>query len=187
MSARNVFCISFMGVVAGLIALAQQPTGVAQQVFEVSGQVDRVDRVGRNITIKTGGTVPTSIYVGPDLAIFDQLNSGDVVIVRYYDAYIVELTPGSRMKPIENTTSEAQKNVQRPDVNVLNQMRLVVTIDAIDRATSTVTYHGADNRRVFRVVQHAQLLDNVKPGDVVTITYTRAQAVAITKKPGENR
>ena len=39
------------------------------------------------------------------------------------------------------------------------------------------------NRRVFRVVSDRHLMEGVKPGDVVTITFTRAQAVAITKAP----
>jgi hypothetical protein len=34
---------------------------------------------------------------------------------------------------------------------------------------------------VFRVVRDRRLLEGVTVGDVVTITYTRAQAVGITK------
>jgi hypothetical protein len=48
-------------------------------------------------------------------------------------------------------------------------------------ATASVTYHGFDNRRVFRVVQDRKLLDGLKVGDVVTITYTRAQAMSIAR------
>ena len=165
-----------------LLALVPQPAGVTQQVFEVAGQVDRIDRVGRTITLKSTGVVDAPIYAGPNLPIFDQLSSGDFVTVRYYDSYIVEVTPGERMKPLENTTADAQKMVDRPDASVLQQTRLVVTIDSIDRETGAVTYHGFDNRRVLRVVQHPELLDGLAPGNVVTITFTRAQAVAITKQ-----
>jgi hypothetical protein len=86
------------------------------------------------------------------------------------------------MGPLQDTTATAKGAVKRPDADVVQQVRLVVTIDAIDRATQSVTYHGADNRRVFRVVQYPQLLDGVKVGDVVTLTYTRARAVSIEKK-----
>ena len=99
-----------MVIVLIALFLAQQPTGVIQQVFETSGQVDRIDRVGRNISITSAGVVSAPIYVGPDMPIFDQLNSGDVVTVRFYDAVIVEVTPGERMKPLEDTTSDAQKS-----------------------------------------------------------------------------
>lgn len=87
------------------------------------------------------------------------------------------------MKPIEDTTSDARKMVERADASILQQSRLVVTIDSLDAEKGTVTYHGFDNRRVFRVVSDRRLMEGVKPGDVVTITFTRAQAVAITKAP----
>jgi hypothetical protein len=165
------------------LAFAQQPTGVAGQVFEMSGEVDRIDRAGRLITIRSAGTIQAPIYAGPDLPIFDELRSGDVVTIKYYDSILVEVTPGERMKPLENTTEEAKRNYTRPDASVMQQLKLVVTIDAIDRAKGMVTYHGFDNRRVVRAVINPSLLDNAKVGDVVTITYTRAQAVGITKTP----
>jgi hypothetical protein len=171
-----------MLVIVLALVLGQQPTGVAQQVFEVVGQVDRVDRAGRLVTITSADPLLGPIYFGPDLPILDQLARGDLVVVRYYDAYIVEVTPNANMRAPENTTDAAKDAVKRPDAEVLQQLRLVVTIDAVDPKTQSVTYHGGDNRRVFRVVQHPQLLTGVKVGDVVTITYTRARAVQVEKK-----
>jgi hypothetical protein len=164
------------------LALAQQPTGIVQQVHEISGQVDRIDRGGRTINIvSTDGVMQAPIYAGPDLPIFDQLARGDIVVIRYYDAYIVEVTPDARIGPLQDTTADAQKNVTRPDAGVTQQLKLVVTIDAVDVAKGMVTYHGVDNRRVLRAVQDRRLIEHVKVGDVVTITYTRARAVAIQK------
>jgi hypothetical protein len=165
------------------LTLSQQPTGVAQQVFELSGIVDQMDRSGRVVTIKSADGLYTPIYVGPELPIFDQLAHGDRITVRVYDSYIVEATPGARMKPLEDTTKEVQEKLNRPDADVLQQLRLVVTIDEIDRSNNTVTYHGADNRRVMRAVQNPRLLEGLKVGDLVTITYTRARAAAIEKRP----
>jgi hypothetical protein len=166
-----------------MLIMIQQPPGVAQQVFEVIGQVEQIDRTGRLVTITAApGVAQAPIWVGPDLPIFDQIERGDLVVVRYYDAYVVQVTPGAKMGPLQDTTATAKGAVKRPDADVVQQVRLVVTIDAIDRATQSVTYHGADNRRVFRVVQYPQLLDGVKVGDVVTLTYTRARAVSIEKK-----
>jgi hypothetical protein len=162
-------------------ALVQQPNAVVQQVYEISGPIERVDRVGRTITILSAGVVQAPIYAGPDLPIFDQLRRGDVVVIRYYDAYIVEVTPNARLAPLKDTTAEAQQEHDRDDAGVTQQLKLVVTIDAIDTAKGMVTYHGNDNRRVLRAVQQRQLIDHVKVGDVVTITYTRARAAAIHK------
>jgi hypothetical protein len=170
-----------MTAIAIVLALAQAPTGIVQPVFEMSGQVDRIDRAGRTITIRSAGVVQTPIYAGPDMPVFDTLASGDTVTIRYYDAYIVAVTPGERLKPLENTTAEATEKLNRPDAAVIEQTRLVVTIDAVDAATGMVTYHGFDNRRVLRAVQRRELLEGIRVGDVVTITHTRARAVGITK------
>lgn len=159
-----------------------QPRGVAQEVITVTGQVEEIDRVGREVTIRTGNTLQAPIYAGPDMPIFDQLTRGDLVAIRYYDALVVEITPGARMQPPVDTTEQARQKVDRPDLLVLQQLTLVVTIDTIDPDTGMVTYHDVTNRRVQRLVQQRQLLEGVKPGDVVTIRQSRAQAVAIEKK-----
>jgi Cu/Ag efflux protein CusF len=165
-----------------MLSLTQEPIGVTQQVFELSGEVDRIDRAGRMLTIRAAGTITVPIYAGPDMPIFDQLAAGDFVVIRYYDSVIVEFTPGERMKALEDTTPAAQQQLNRDDASVLSQTRLVVTIDEVDQRAGSVTYHGVDNRRVMRVVRDRRLLEGVKPGDVVTITFTRAQAASITKR-----
>ena len=125
-----------------LLALSQEPASISRQVFEVSGKVDRVNRGARTITILSADGASTPIYAGPDLAIFDGLNTGDFVVVRYYDSYIVELTPGKRMGPPELVTGAALEELKTDDARVLQQTRLVVTIDAVDVAAASVTYHG---------------------------------------------
>ena len=148
----------------------------------MAGEVEEVDRTGRTVTIRSGNTIQAPIYAGPDMPIFDQLARGDRVTIRYYDALIVELTPGARMEPMKDTTADAQQKVVRPDAAVLQQVSLVVTIDSIDQSTGMVTYHDVSNRRVQRLVQHRNLLEGLKAGDVVTIRQTRAQAAAIEKR-----
>ena len=166
-----------------LLALAQDPAGVTRQVFEASGRVDRVNRSARTITVLRLGTVSEPIYVGPDLAVFDQLKRGDFVIVRFYDSYTVEPTPGKRMGPPEMVTGAELEALKTDDARVMQRTRIIVTIDAIEMATGSVTYHGSDNRRVFRVVQDRKLLEGLSVGDVVTITHTRAQAVSVDRVP----
>ena len=166
-----------------LLALAQDPANVTRQVFEVSGKVDRVNRSARTITVVRIGTVSEPIYVGPDFAVFDQLKRGDFVVVRFYDSYTVERTPGKKMGPPEMVTGAELEALKTDDARVMQQTRITVTIDAIEMATGSVTYHGSDNRRVFRIVQDRKLLEGLSVGDVVTITHTRAQAVSVDRVP----
>lgn len=170
-----------------LLALAQAPSpapaGVTRQIFELSGRVDRVNRSARTITITRMGTASEPIYVGPDLPVFDGLKKGDLVMVRYYDSYEVEKTPGKKMGPPETADGVALDSLKTDDARVSQRIRMTVTIDAVEPETGTVTYHGADRRRVYRVVRDRALLQGLTAGDVVTITYTRAQAVSIDRVP----
>ena len=160
----------------------QEPRAVVRETSAVSGVVEDVDRVGRTVTIQPPGSVQFPIYVGPDLPIFEQLNRGDVVTIRYYDSLIVAVTPTARIAPFSVTTAEAQKALDRDDAAVTQQVKMVVTVDAIDIPARLITYHGADTRRVLRPVQHLELIEGLKVGDVVTLTYTRAHAASIEKR-----
>lgn len=148
----------------------------------ISGIVDRIDRAGRLVTVRSADGLQTPVYAGPDLPVFDQLARGDRVTIRFYDSYIVEATPGERLTSVQDTTSDAQKKLDTADTSILQQLRLVVTIDEIDRRNNTVTYHDVTKRRVMRGVQQPQLLEGLKPGDVITIIYTRARAASIEKQ-----
>ena len=165
-----------------VVALAWQTSVVTQPISEISGTVDRIDRAGRLVTIRSTDGLETAIYAGPDLPAFDQLERGDRVAIRFYDSYIVEVTPQARLTAVEDTTAAAQKKRDGPEAAILQQLRLVVTIDEIDRNNNTVTYHDVTNRRVLRGVQRPKLLEELKVGDVITITYTRARAASIEKR-----
>ena len=167
---------------ATTLSAAQEPASLTRQTFQLQGEVGRIDRTGRTISITSGDTVSAPIYAGPNLPIFDQLSAGDMVVIKFYDNYTVEVTPGARMGPPQILNANELSALGRDDAQVTNQTKLVVTIDEVNAAMATVTYHGFDNRRVFRVVQDRRLLDSLKVGDVVTITYSRAQAVEITKQ-----
>jgi hypothetical protein len=174
--------VSLVAPAGAAIRQAGAPRGVAQEVMVLAGEVEEVDRTGRTVTIRSGNTIQAPIYAGPDMPIFDQLGRGDRVTIRYYDAVIVEVTPGARMEPMKDTTAEAQQKVVRPDAAVIQQISVVVTIDSIDQSTGMVTYHDVSNRRVQRLVQYRNLLEGLKPGDVVTVRQTRAQAASIEKR-----
>jgi hypothetical protein len=165
-----------------VVAFTLQASEVTHQVSVISGIVDRIDRAGRLVTVRSADGLQTPIYAGPDLPAFDQLARGDRVTIRFYDSYIVEATPGERLTSVQDTTSDAQKKLDTADTTILQQLRLVVTIDEIDRRNNTVTYHDVTKRRVMRGVQQPQLLEGLKPGDVITITYTRARAASIEKQ-----
>ncbi len=56
-----------MWIILLALVFSQQPNGVAQQVMELRGEVNRIDRARRTITIRSAGVIQEPIYAGPDL------------------------------------------------------------------------------------------------------------------------
>ena len=54
-----------MWIILLTLFFSQQPNGVAQQVMELRGEVNRIDRAGRTITIRSAGVIQEPIYAGP--------------------------------------------------------------------------------------------------------------------------
>ena len=96
-----------------LLALAQEPASITRQVFEVAGKVDSVNRCRSNDHRQGDGRAPGAHVLGSDLAIFDTLNKGDELIVRYFDSYVVEVTPGKRMVPPQFMTGAELDELKR--------------------------------------------------------------------------
>lgn len=164
-----------------LVAI-QEPGKIERVVMVGTARVERVDMGGRSITVRTDqGTIHT-VYVGPELSVFDQLRSGDTVTLRVVESVIVALKRGAKPTAMIDTTDAARKaSGGRSDVQ--QQLKAVVTIESVDIAAQSVVYIGGDNRRVMRTAVDPRLLDGLKKGDVVELTYTRERAIELEKRP----
>ena len=155
---------------------AQAPTVVTNE-STVTATVDRIERSSRVVTFRSEGNVYQSVYVEPTVAAFDELKVGDVVTVRLIESVIVELRPGAKPTVVRDTTEEARKG----DEHVVQQLKMVVTIEDVDPQGQFVAYRTGDNRKVMRPVMDKRLLEGIHAGDRVEITMTRARAISIER------
>ena len=58
----------------------------------------------------------------------------------------------------------------------------MVTVERIDFDKLFVTYRTADGQKIVRAVEHRNLLDGIREGDRVEVTYTREKAVSIERR-----
>jgi hypothetical protein len=65
---------------------------------------------------------------------------------------------------------------------VQQQLKAVVTVERIDPRMQTVIYQTGDNRRIIRQVADPHLLDGLKSGDVIELTYTRQRAIELQRR-----
>jgi hypothetical protein len=161
---------------AGL-AHAQRPLAATEE-STATGTVDRVDRSSRVITFRRGSSELRSVFVDPAVgSMFDTLQAGDVVSVRYVESVIVQVHPAAASAGLRDTGRVASETA----VDVPQQLTEDGTIESVDPWGLQVTYRTSDYRRVVRVVTDRRLLDGVRPGERVEVTLTRPRAVRIER------
>jgi Cu/Ag efflux protein CusF len=177
-----VAALSFV-LLAAAAAGAQEPRVSTRDVAAVTARVERIDVFSRSLTLKTAEGISHVVYVGPELTVFSELKTGDNVLVRVVESIVVEARPGARTTVLTDTTAAAKKAPEAAQGDVLQQLKAVVTIESVDVPMQMVVYKGSDNRLVQRQVRDPRLLDGLKAGDVVEITYTRERALSLQRQP----
>ena len=161
----------------GSLVQGQPPNAVTRE-STTTATVDRIERSSRVVTLRGDGNVFQSIYVDPKFKAFDDLKVGDVVTVRYTESVIVAVRPNAKLTPLQDTTEEARR---AGGDTVVQQQKVVVTIENIDSQRLFVTYRTNDNQRGVRAVIDKALLEGLRVGDRVEVTLTTARAVSIER------
>jgi ABC-type uncharacterized transport system ATPase subunit len=161
-------------------ARAQKPKTVTREVVVGSARVDRIDRFSRSLTLRTKEGLVQTVYVEPELKVFDEVRSGDTVTVRVVESVVVDVRPDARPTIVTDTTAAAKKEAGGT-ADVLQQLKATVTVESIDAANQVIVYTMADRRQAMRQVADPRLLEGLKKGDVIEVTYTRERAIALTK------
>jgi hypothetical protein len=160
--------------------LVQEPRTSTRIVLAGSARVERIDLSSRSLTVRTPQGIVHTVYVPRDLKVFNELKTGDTVDVRVAEEVIVALNPRGRPTVLVDSTADARK-AAAGETEVLQQLKATVTIVTIDPQQQVVVYKTADNRQVMRLVADARLLEGLKAGDVIDITYTRERAIELSR------
>jgi len=158
----------------------QEPKTSVRTVAALSGRIDRIDNATRSLILRVADNSYQSVFVGPDVKIFNELKPGDNVTVRVQESVVVAMRPNTRPSVIADTTAAAKKESASSDV--MQQLKAVVTIESVDPSTSMIVYKTGDNRRVMRAVADPKLLEGLKAGDVIEISYTRERAIEVERR-----
>ncbi len=156
-------------------ALAQETRTTTRVILAGSARVERIDLSTRSLIVRTTEGIVHTVYVPRDLKVFNELKAGDTVDVRVAEEVIVALNPRGRPTVLVDSTADARK-AAAGETEVLQQLKATVTIVSVDLQLQVVVYKTADNRQVMRQVADPKLLEGLKAGDVIDITYTRERA-----------
>ena len=180
------------GNVVGLLsltslALAQTPPpvkgGAVLSSVTVTATVSQIDQKTRSVTLTAEDGQEYSFVAGESVKNLAQVKKGDVVSVTYTEALATEVKKGGHAAAGSVSAGETAPRGAKPAGVVAQQTTVTIVITAIDPKMPSVTFKGpAGNVRTIRV-EHPELLEGVKVGDTVDITYTEALAVTVVKAP----
>jgi hypothetical protein len=103
------------------------------------------------------------------------------VTVRVTESVVVALRPNAKTTTVDDRTAAAARGARGSDV--IQQLQAIVTVERVDAAAGVISYKGADNRSVTRMVTDRRLIEGLKAGDTIEITYTRERAIELTRTP----
>jgi hypothetical protein len=172
---------------SGALAQARpSPGAMVAYTVEAVATVESIDQQARRVVLRGPGGNTFAVHAGPAVENLSRVKQGDRVVVRYIEALAASV---ARAGQGGGGTVTTQTGIARdapgqsaPTGTVGEQVRTTVTIDAIDKATHSVTFTGAANRTQTVRVQDQEMqrfVDTLKVGDRVDLVYTESVAIAV--------
>ena len=198
-----MLAIALAGLAGGSAVAAEQAATPAKPAAEaapfkkealhqMSATVEAISMATREVTLKGKDGHVQTIKVGPEARNLDQVHVGDKVTVSYYESFTAQMR--LRNKPNEgfqNAAGAVRAGAgEQPGGAAAQSVASTVTIDSVDLAANTVTFHRPDgvvSTLPIRSPEGRAFVSKLKKDDVVDVMYTEAVAVDVTKGPAAEK
>ena len=175
----------------GAPAMAQQPAkpprvldaeGLEKAVV-ITATVTAIDVKNRIVTLKGPEGNEFAVQVDPVVKNLAQVKVGDMVEATYVQAVALDFQKGDGIR-MEMTTdaSETAKAGKMPGAAAMRRVTVVTNIWALNQARGTVLVRGPYGHLTEVKLKDAALLNGVKVGDQMKVTFTQAVATSVIKK-----
>ena len=171
-------------VAAGLLialsfARAQKPIQ-ASESKSVTATIVSIDHTNRIVQLKGADGAIEDVHAGPEVKRFDELKVGDKVTFRFTRSLVVHVdrSGAGAAHPTANA-AVTRGSGAKPGATVAAQITAAVHVEAVDAKAGSITVKFADGRVVSDLVEDKKLLEGVKVGDDVVITYTEALLISV--------
>ena len=170
---------------AGQAATAAEPAAravIVGEEIERKGKVLSIDRDTRTVVLEGEQGRQISIRVPEEAANFDKVSVGDPVVARYYESLALVIAPVVDAEP--GASALAAVSLAAPGATpggvIADQVQLRAVVRAVDPEARTVTLEvPAGGERTLKAREGVDL-SNVKVGEQVSVTHTRALAISLT-------
>jgi Cu/Ag efflux protein CusF len=170
--------LSLTGLAMAADTALPKPIVVHDKVT-VKATIEAIDSTNRLVTLKGPKGDVMTLPVDEDVVRFNELKVGDKVTAEYFESVAYEIEVPGANTPTGTAVASAPIAGAKPAGAAMSMTVDKVTIQAIDLATPAVTVKTASGDILSFRVRHKQNLKNVKVGDVVVITHTKALMISV--------
>lgn len=170
--------------VATAVGGAPGVRGAAGEI-EVRAQVVELDAASRSATLRGPGGRVVTVTIPAEVKNFDQIRTGDTVLVRYVTAIVARIEPATKSgirERVESSSSAAAPAGAAPGVAGQRTVEVLATIQSLDRKARTMTLRGV-HRTVKVSVPEGVDMSKIKTGDDVHAIVTEALVLAVEPAP----
>ena len=154
-------------------------------LVSITASVEAISPTNREITLKGPLGNTATFTVDQRVKRFDEIKVGDFVTAEYYISVAGELrkpTADEEKHPIQVLEGAAKAPPgTSPAAGGLRRLKVVATIEGLDRPTRTATLKGPMGNYLTVRVADPSRLSQVHIGDKVVVTYTEALAISLEK------
>jgi hypothetical protein len=186
---RLVSAIVLAVLGSATLMIGQAQTNFSKRRAEevsVTAKVTAIDYTTREVTLK--GPLGNVVTFTVDKAVqrLNEIKVGDDVTAEYYVSLAADVRPPSaeeKANPFKvlEETAKAPAGTS-PAAGALRIMRVLVTIEGLDRPTKSITVAGPQGNLLTVQVEDVSALSKVRLGDQMVVTYTEALAVSLQKQ-----
>jgi hypothetical protein len=185
-----IVCGAFVALSQNIVSAAEQTetrpvTRHEAELTTITATVESVDLEKREVTLKGPGGNEVTLKADKSVKRLDEIKPGDLVRATYYQsvaAVLREPTAEEKANPlvVEEGAARAPET-EAPGAGVARRVKVVATIESIDRSAQTVTVKGPRGKTVTAKVEHPENLEKMQVGRTIVITYTEALALTLEK------
>ena len=180
-----------LGAAAELPVAAQQTATTPVKVVDAEARIETVksaatvtaiDMKNRIVTLKTEDGGEFAVNAGPKVKNLAQLKVGDQVNSEYVRAVALDFQKGDGIRSATLFADAASaKKGAKPGAAAVRSVTLVSNIWSMNAAKGTVLVRGPYGHFAEVHLKDPAMLNGVKVGDQMKVTYTQAELIAVTR------
>jgi hypothetical protein len=181
-----IFLLTVSGMAIGEEKKERRAPRAVSEVVDIEAKVEAVDYEKREVLLRGPMGNLVTVEAGDNVKRLNEIKAGDSVHAKFFTYLQAEFRDPTEEEVatplvILEDTVKTVKDLP-PGAAAGSLIKAVVSIEIIDRPDTMVTVKGPRGNYVSIPVADAKLLEDLKIGEIVILTYVDSVALVLEKK-----